>query len=703
MKKNRSKAARERTNGLMEKCSKGRFSIRNKIFICFLVPTLFIIIVGLTAYGRASEGMKDKFQESTIQTLNMVVEYIELGNALIESKAMEYAFDQDLNQYASGMYRNDTVTANNLITRIRENMGSACNTNPFIGDIYIVTPEDIAMTTTKKTSTQQGMLKAYLETTPMDGKRPQKWVDSHAQLDEHLGTTGSQYIMAHQQISQNKSFVVVIDVREDAVLKQLESMDLGRGSIIGLVTENGRELAIQKEAEGSTRLQTDAQAVFSDKAFYEKAAASEEVSGAWKVKYQSGSYLFLFSKSTVNHTAVCALIPMKTVVGQAESIKWITVMLVILAGVISSLIGIVIASGIQKSMKNISNCLGKVAEGDLTVAVRVKSKDEFCDLAEATSNMIYNNKKLVQKVSDASRDLEVSAEDVKKASAVINNYSGEISNAVMGINDGMMRQSVHAQECVNRTGILSEKIQEISRVMQDVEGLVTKTENKIKSGIDTVRMLGEQADATTVITTEVGNSIAYLQEESKAIYKFIELINEISQQTNLLSLNASIEAARAGVAGRGFAVVAEEIRKLADDSAGAAKEIQKNVANITSQTQKSVESANEAQKMVVRQKKAVDDTVVILSEMNQQMLELIGYFKEIMVYTEQADKERGETLNDVQSISKIIEETAQGAQAVKGVITYLTNSVKNLNDVSGVLEGNMQDLLSEVAVFKTED
>ena len=703
MKKNRSKAARERTKGLMEKCSKGRFSIRNKIFICFLVPTLFIIIVGLTAYGRASEGMKDKFQESTIQTLNMVVEYIELGNALIESKAMEYAFDHDLNQYASGMYRNDTVTANNLITRIRENMGSACNTNPFIGDIYIVTPEDIAMTTTKKTSTQQGMLKAYLETTPMDGKRPQKWVDSHAQLDEHLGTTGSQYIMAHQQISQNKSFVVVIDVKEDAVLKQLESMDLGQGSIIGLVTENGRELAIQKEAEGSTRLQTDAQAVFSDKAFYEKAAASEEVSGAWKVKYQNGSYLFLFSKSTVNHTAVCALIPMKTVVGQAESIKWITVMLVILAGVISSLIGVVIASGIQRSMKNISNCLGKVAEGDLTVAVHVKSKDEFCDLAEATSNMIYNNKKLVQKVSDASKDLEVSAEDVKKASAVINNYSGEISNAVMGINDGMQRQSVHAQECVNRTGILSEKIQEISRVMQDVEGLVTKTENKIESGIDTVRMLGEQADATTVITTEVGNSIAYLQEESKAIYKFIELINEISQQTNLLSLNASIEAARAGVAGRGFAVVAEEIRKLADDSAGAAKEIQKNVANITNQTQKSVESANEAQKMVVRQKKAVDDTVVILTEMNQQMLELIGYFKEIMVYTEQADKERGETLNDVQSISKIIEETAEGAQAVKGVITYLTNSVRNLNDVSGVLEGNMQDLLSEVAVFKTED
>ena len=66
MKKNRSKAALERTKGLTEKWNKGRFSIRNKIFICFLVPTLFIIIVGLTAYGRASEGMKDKFQESTI-------------------------------------------------------------------------------------------------------------------------------------------------------------------------------------------------------------------------------------------------------------------------------------------------------------------------------------------------------------------------------------------------------------------------------------------------------------------------------------------------------------------------------------------------------------------------------------------------------------------------------------------------------------
>lgn len=154
------------------------FTIRNKIFVCFLVPTIFIIVVGFTAYNQAANGMQEKFQESTIQTLNMAVDYIELGNTLIESKALEYAFDKELNTYASGMYKNDPIGEGALMQGIREDMGSARTSNPFIGDIYIVTTSDITMATTKKTNTQKGMYKEYMENTPMDGKMPQKWIDS---------------------------------------------------------------------------------------------------------------------------------------------------------------------------------------------------------------------------------------------------------------------------------------------------------------------------------------------------------------------------------------------------------------------------------------------------------------------------------------------------------------------------------------------
>jgi len=678
-------------------------SIRNKIFICFLVPTIFIIIVGFTAYSKAADGMKDKYQESTIQTLNMAVDYIELGNTLIESKALEYAFHQELNQYASGMYQNDPVAAGNLMQGIREDMGSASNSNPFIGDIYIVTKEDITMATTKKSTTQKGMYKEYIENTPMDGKRLQKWIDNHELLDAHLESESKDYIMAYQQYSQNKSFAVVFDVKADAILEQLTSIDLGEGSIVGLVTENGHEVIYENVKEEKEGIAEEGESVFFDKDFYKEVMEREEECGAKQVTFQRGKYLFIYSKSDVNHSNVCALVPMKTVTGQAEGIKLITIGLVILAGIISSVIGIFIAYGIQKNMKNISKCLDKVASGDLTVQVFASGNDEFKSLARSTANMVYNNKKLVQKVSNATDDLENSALDVKAASKVINEYSDEISRAVVGINDGMARQSAHAEECVKRTHALSDEIKEIGKIMSEMEELVANTETKIKEGMEMVSLLGERAQATTGITTEVGNSISYLQNESQTINKFVGLINDISEQTNLLSLNASIEAARAGAAGRGFSVVAEEIRKLADDSSNAANEIQKNVQNIAIQTQNSVQRAGEAQQMVLQQEKTVEDTVNIFTQMNQQMLILISKLRKIMEHTEQAEVERGQTLSAVRSISDIIGNTAENAQSVSHVISQLSVNVDNLGKVSHILEDNMKDLKNEVSVFKTEE
>jgi len=693
------KSAGEKTS----KNKKGQLlTIRNKIFVCFLVPTIFIIVVGFTAYNMASGGMTEKFQESTIQTLNMAVEYIELGNALIESKSLEYAYDKELNQYASGLYKDDLIGAGALTTAIREDMGSAKNSNPFIADIYIVTKKDITMATTKKSTVSEGIFDEYMAVTPMDGKLPQKWIDSHELLDTHLEATAKEYIMAYQQMSQNKTFCVVFDIKTDTIREQLESLDLGAGSIVGLVTENGFEVIAENVEETAKSIVPAEGQMFYGQDFYQDAVASDAESGAWEVKYNGDKYLFIYSKSDRNLSTIGALVPMKTVIGQAEYIKTITVGLVLLAGIISSFIGIFIASGIQKNMKNISKCLGKVAQGDLTLSVQAKGNDEFRGLSEATTNMIRNNKKLVQKVNHATEALEESARNVNTASGVIHDYSGKISGVVMDISESMMQQSQYAQECVQRTDSLSDEIQEIGRIMTDVEELVGKTEQMIATGMNTVQMLGERAVATTTITTEVGESIASLQKESQIINEFVGMINDISEQTNLLSLNASIEAARAGQAGRGFAVVAEEIRKLADDSTTAANEIKKNVENITQQTQKSVESAVEAQKMVGEQKEAVDNTVEILSEMNQQMTELILKLREIMMRTEQADTERGETLEAVKRISAIIDNTAESAEEVSEVIEQLADSVRTLGDVSGILEDNMDDLKTEIAVFKTE-
>ncbi len=679
-----------------------KVSIRSKIFVCFLVPTVFIIIVGYTAYHKAAQGMTEKYQESTMQTLCKTTEYIELGNSLIESKALEYAYDKELNKYASGLYDEDAPETGALMTMIREDMGAVCKSNPFVSDIYIVTKEDVTMATTKKSNVSMGVYDKYMENTPMDGKIPQKWIDSHEVLDAHLEVVDWEYIIAYQQLSQNKTFCVVVDVKEQAIEEQIKSLNLGEGSIVAFVTQNGREIIARNMAEGEEEQPLAEETVFWGQEFFTDAMLVEELVGARNVTYQGKEHLFIFSKSEKNFSTICALIPMETVVGQAEHIKTITVALVLLAGMISSAIGVMIASGIQKNMNRISGCLSQVAQGNLTASVEAKGRDEFRDLATVTSDMISRNKKLVQKVGGATTALERSAGDVNVTSRTIKDYSMEMEEAVISINDSMERQSKHARECVNRTDSLSEEIKGIGSIMREVEGLVGNTEEMIRDGVNAVTVLGERAEETTEITTQVEGSIAALQEETEIINDFVKLINDISEQTNLLSLNASIEAARVGEAGKGFAVVAEEIRTLADNSANAAKEIQKKVSSILEQSLNSAQQAHKAQKMVSDQKKSVDDTVQILTSMNEQIALLISKLKQIANRTEQAERERGETMEAVKSISMLIEDTANSAEVVERVIARLSDSVNQLNGVSDTLERNMEDLKGEISAFRTE-
>ena len=137
-------------------------------------------------------------------------------------------------------------------------------------------------------------------------------------------------------------------------------------------------------------------------------------------------------------------------------------------------------------------------------------------------------------------------------------------------------------------------------------------------GVDSVSELTGTAQSTTEITTHVVEAIGLLETKTRSIGQIIGVINGIAEQTNLLSLNASIEAARAGEAGRGFSVVAEEIRKLADQSLGSAKQISKIVDEIVANMGEVVNVAKKAEDVVKQQEESVSNTTNSFNEMDSQ-------------------------------------------------------------------------------------
>ena len=425
------------------------FGIRNKVVLCFLVPIIFMIIVGVSAYQKAATGMREKFQESTIQTISMARDYVEMSCMFIESEGTRYAFATNVSNYVGGALESDPVGKMLALENLNLDLRTSLTANSFISNFHIIPNENLTILTTGAKQNANGILKEHRQEVASSERDIFKWVDSHSALDAALEIDSSTYILSFEKLTKYSDGCVVIDISRSFIEDFVSGIDLGEGSLVGFVTENGREIISQSSADGENTT-SEGETVFFDQEFYQ-AIDPENVT-------------------------ICGLVPMSVVTNQAIEIRTLTMQLTILAGIIAMIVGIIIVAGIQNNMKRISGKLGEVAKGDLTVEINAKGHDEFRGLAGSAANMVANTKKLVKKVSKATGELEKSSNDVETVSSAITNYSNKITEAIGEINEGINRQSAHAQECVTRTNVLSDEIQEVGKVVENVELLVNETD-----------------------------------------------------------------------------------------------------------------------------------------------------------------------------------------------------------------------------------
>ena len=343
-----------------------------------------------------------------------------------------------------------------------------------------------------------------------------------------------------------------------------------------------------------------------------------------------------------------------------NALRNIMMIIGVVAAVIVAVIGFFIAVSIANPIKQVAQIAGKIAGGDFTVESKIKRKDEIGQLGQAFNAMGESLRDLIRSAVEMSNGVNSGSEQVSSASEEMSSSLEEVSASTNEFASNAQNLSTNSQTMAETNAKILERAEEGNKAIEEA--------------VNQMQVISNRVSELQVVITEV-------DQRSSDIGKILGVITDIADQTNLLALNAAIEAARAGEQGRGFAVVAEEVRKLAEQSAGAAKEIGELITATQDESKKALESMTLGVKDVESGTEVVSQTGITF----------------------------GEILNEVSGIGKQVEETASAAQELSAgseemaaSIEEQSSTMEEMAATAEELRSSAERLFQELQKFKYE-
>jgi methyl-accepting chemotaxis protein len=356
--------------------------------------------------------------------------------------------------------------------------------------------------------------------------------------------------------------------------------------------------------------------------------------------------------------------PKNIALGATAKLRQTILAIALVAAVLTILIAYYLSSSISRPVAEVAERVQAVASGDLTHGeLQVKSRDEVGALTEAFNAMTKDLRRLLNQVQQA-------ASQVAFASEQISASSEEIAA-------GNQNQAHEVQKTVELVNEIAAALQQMASGARNAAEESDKASRSAEEGGEAVVKAAEAMNNIKTTVTELGQS-------SRQIGEIVAMIEEIAEQTNLLALNAAIEAARAGDEGRGFAVVAEEVRKLAERSGQATKEISNLVGGIQGNTVSAVKAVEEGVEIANKAGEALR-TIIDVVQNTSQLVEDIA-----QAATRQAAN-TADAVRAVETVSSITEETASGAEETAASAEELAGMAQTLRDTIGRFRLDVKD------------
>lgn len=401
-----------------------------------------------------------------------------------------------------------------------------------------------------------------------------------------------------------------------------------------------------------------------------------------------------------NGWVLISQIPYASLIDQLNSATHLIWMLILLAGLIAVAIGSIVAKSFATPIMELMKLMKLAESGDLTVRTAEKGNYEMKQLCRSFNRMFDNIGSLLYETQLAVKKTIKDINELASSTSKTEETFTQLSISFEEIAEGTINQADYASDSSNAMSNLSESIRRVIHSTNQIQETNQNAKNMISTANPTMKTLNDSMVSSLAIMEEIRDGMKELTVLNQNVELVLKLLDEISEETNLLSLNASIEAARAGDYGKGFSVVAQEIRALSEQSKESTNIVRSNLLNMSEKTNMTFSLIEKSNLIFKAQENSVKDADIIFVQLVTIMQSIDSNLQEILHDVSDMRSLKDITSQKIMNIASVTEETAASAEQVSAlskeqeeVINHLSILTSNLTETMNAMSVSIKNFI----------
>lgn len=388
---------------------------------------------------------------------------------------------------------------------------------------------------------------------------------------------------------------------------------------------------------------------------------------------------------------------------EAGSIITLLIIVIATSLVLSISIGLLMTRLITKPIKDIQALFAETEQGDFTVKGTYQSKDELGLLTASFNKMVAGVRSIIETVGETSHQVASSSQELSASADESTKASEYISTTIQELAVGSDQQ---VESVENSRTVIKGMTEFAGRISSSAEKLTAAADQTAKMSLEGTKAIDKvsaQMQSINETVVSLSEAFKHLTERSNEIGNITEVITSIAEQTNLLALNAAIEAARAGEQGKGFAVVADEVRKLAEQSAQSAEQITRLITIIQNDTKQTMNSVISATGEVKEGLVVVHEAGGAFQKIENSITEVVTQINDVTNLVKNLTAGTSEIETAISGVKEVAETAAGSTQTVSAATQERLASMEEIAAASQILAQNAEELRHLIQKFKIKD